>query len=411
MKLEYRGKILILTGRFGEGHQQVANALQSAATEKLPEVKTKIIDFLAWGYPKLFSVSNYVYMKGIKTFPNLYGFLYKKTYETSPFSKIVQDMLSIGMQKMIKLLQIEKPSVIVSTYPFTSSVVSKLKENGLTTVPFITVITDHSHHSYWLNPYTEKYIVDSNETKEELVHLGIPTDKIAGTGIPIRNRFLQNHGRKNLIAKYHLETDLPTVLIMGGGDGLIGKGLLKNKRLEAIPKKLQLIILCGHNKKLRHYLQKELENSKHHIILKGYVDQVDEWMAVSDLIVTKPGGVTTAEALAVRLPMLLYRPLPGQEEDNARYLIDSGVAIQANHPADVISKLSELLGNSQMLSAMKQNAGNLQTKKAADEALKIICQSFGKEEKLVANLDDQLSQTNFRPLRSIKNSFLYYHGQ
>lgn len=320
-------------------------------------------------------------------------------------------MLSIGMQKMIELIQIEKPSIVVSTYPFTSSVVSKLKANGLTAVPLITVITDHSHHSYWLNPYTEKYIVDSIETREELIQLGIPSEKVFSTGIPIRNRFLKHHGRKDLIAKYHLDTGLPTVLIMGGGDGLIGKDFIKYKRLEAIPQKLQLIILCGHNDRLKRQIQRELEHSKHHIILKGYVDQVDEWMAVSDLIVTKPGGVTTAEALAVRLPMLLYKPLPGQEEDNARYLIDSGVAIQANHPDDVISKLSNMLDNKQVLLKMKKNAANMETKKAADDALNTIYQSFGKENTSVANVEDSVYPENFRTFRSIKNAFLFNHGQ
>jgi processive 1,2-diacylglycerol beta-glucosyltransferase len=396
-------KILILTGSFGEGHQQVAKAIQEAAKIKYQNVETSVVDFMAWAYPNLFPISHFVYMKGVQTFPQIYGFFYQKTYQPTYFSKKLNSMFSVGIKKMLKLIQTEKPTVVVSTYPFSSSIFSKLKENGLTNVPLVTVITDHTHHSYWLHPFTDQYIVGSDETKKELMRIGIPSKKIASTGIPIRSKFLRKSNRTELIHKYQLEEKLPTVLIMGGGEGLIGKGFLTNEALEEIPQRIQMIILCGNNKKLRLRLEKDLIHSKHHIVIKGYTDSVNELMAVSDVIVTKPGGVTTSEAIAMKLPMLLIKALPGQEEDNARYLLEEGIAVEAHH-SELAVKLSLMLENQEMLKQIRKRAENLQTKKAAFSVLEII------QSRLLKNIifiEDQSSVQRFKKLRYIAYTIIF----
>ncbi|MDP4103966.1 MAG: glycosyltransferase [Bacillota bacterium] len=404
MVMNRREKILILTGSFGEGHQQAAKAIQEAAKLKYQNVETSVVDFMAWAYPNLFPISHFVYIKGVKTFPQLYGFIYQKTYQPTYFSKKLNRMFSLGLKKMLKLLHDEKPTVVVSTYPFSSSIFSKLKESGLTNVPLVTVITDHTHHSYWLHPCTDQYIVGSQETKQELIRLGIPAKRIASTGIPIRTKFLRKSNRTELIHKYQLEAKLPTVLIMGGGEGLIGKEFLTNSTLEKIPYPIQLIVLCGNNNRLRLHLEKSLHHSKHHVVIKGYTDNVEELMAVSDMIVTKPGGVTTSEAIAMELPMLLIKALPGQEEDNARYLIEEGIAIEASQPSELAAKLVEMLENQEMLKQMKKRAENLQTKKAAFSVLDII------QSKLLKNfifIEDQLSIQKFKKLRYIAYTILF----
>jgi processive 1,2-diacylglycerol beta-glucosyltransferase len=397
-------KILILTGSFGEGHLQVAKAIEEAAKIKYQNVETSVVDFMAWAYPNLFPISHFVYMKGVKHFPQVYGFFYEKTYQPTYFSKKLNRMFSVGIKKMLKLLQTEKPTVVVSTYPFSSSIFSKLKENGLTNVPLVTVITDHTHHSYWLYPSTDQYIVGSDETKQELIRTGIPAEKIASTGIPIRTKFLRKSNRTELIHKYQLEEKLPTVLIMGGGEGLIGKEFLTNRALEEIPGRVQLIILCGNNRKLRNRLERNLIHSKHHIVIKGYMDSVEELMAVSDVIVTKPGGVTTSEAIAMKLPMLLIKALPGQEEDNARYLVEEGIAFEAQHPSDLAAKLALMLENQETLKQIKKRAENIQTKKAAFTVLDII------QSRLLRNaifIEDHPSIQKLKKLRYIAYTILY----
>lgn len=370
MVIKSGGKVLILSGRFGEGHLQAARAIQEAARLEYPQVETKIIDFMEWAHPNLYPVSHYVYMKGIKAFPQVYGFIYQKTYKGNSFSKKLNAALSGGMRKMLELLTVERPSVVISTYPFASSVLSKLKAEGVTNVPLVTVITDHTQHSYWLHPHTDQYLVGSAETRKKLIRIGIPAASVAVTGIPIRTKFLEEKDRQSLVWKYGLQPDLPTILIMGGGDGLIGKGLLEPNVLERIPEPMQLLILYGHNVKLYEKLKTDLKGcSKHHIKLIGYIEHIDEIMAVSDIIITKAGGVTTSEAVAMKLPMLLYKPLPGQEQDNVQFLTEAGVAVQAETPGDLVQKLTNLLANKQMLEKMSENCRKVETNRSAFSVL------------------------------------------
>ncbi|XJZ28269.1 glycosyltransferase [Bacillota bacterium Lsc_1132] len=398
-------KILILSGRFGEGHLQAAKAIQEAAKLKYPEVQTMVVDFMEWAHPNLFPVSHFVYMKGIKTFPQLYGFFYQKTYKSSSFSKKLNDAFSLGMRKMLHLLAAYKPSVVVSTYPFASSVLSKLKENGLTNVPLVTVITDHTHHSYWLHPYTDQYMVGSKQIKEKLIRLGIQAKKIATTGIPIRTTFLEKSDKQAVMEKYQLEKSKPTILIMGGGEGLIGKGMLDPKTLEQFPQPLQLLVLCGHNEKLREQLLSELACSKHSIKLLGYIERVDELMAVSDMIITKPGGVTTSEALAMELPMLLYKPLPGQEQDNARFLTASGAAVIAQNPTELYALLADMIENKPLLAKMKENCGKIQKSQAAFHAVTIIAGLLNSRIFVVSA--DSIQQRKFKPFRLLRKTLMH----
>src|SRR4051812_15018031 len=128
---------------------------------------------------------------------------------------------------------------------------------------------------------------------------------------------------------------------------------------------IQLIIVCGHNEKLRMQLQEKLKGSKHRILLTGYIDYVHELMAISDLMITKPGGVTTFEAIAMELPMLLYKPIPGQEQDNAKFLVRSGVAVQAETDQDLVHHLSGLLNNGELLQQMREKSKQFHPKESA----------------------------------------------
>lgn len=397
-------KILILSGRFGEGHLQAAKAIEEAAKLKYPEFQARVIDFMEWAHPNLFPVTQYVYMKGIKTFPQLYGFIYNKTYTRNSFSKKLNAAFSIGLRKMLVLLEKEKPTVVVSTYPFVSSILSKLKETGLTNVPFVTVITDHTHHSYWIYPYTDQYIVGSNKIKEKLIHLGIPSERVSSTGIPIRMSFLEQKDRSNLIKKYKLDSNLPIVLIMGGGEGLLGKGMFDTETMEQFPEPLQLLVLYGHNEKLRERLQKEFVSTKHRLHLIGYTERIDEVMAISDVLITKPGGVTTSEALAMELPMLLYKGLPGQEQDNARYLVESGTAIQAGNPSELYRQLNNLIKNHELAAGMKENCRRIRTNEAAFSALAQITQNLISRPVFFA---DDFRESRFRPFRSLRKTPLH----
>lgn len=368
-------KVLILSGTFGEGHQQVANAVHEAILLRLPDVESVVFDFMALAYSYLYPISHYVYMKGIKKFPSVYGYFYQKTRKVSSFSIKLNTVLSPGMGRILKLLQEVQPSVVVSTFPFAAGVMSKLKQYGLINIPTVTIITDYTDHSYWIHPYTDQYIVGSSMVRQALNRQGIADSKISDTGIPIRPKFFQSYLWEELTVKYRLDSDLPTILVMGGGYGIIGDGLTTFRALNALPQSVQLIIVCGHNEKLRNQVREELKYSKHRIYLTGYIDYVHELMAISDIMITKPGGITTSEAMAMELPMLLYNPLPGQEQDNAQFLVQAGVAMEAENLVDLCTKLSNLLYDPKLLTNMKENTKRFHMKGSAFDALDVIVQT------------------------------------
>jgi processive 1,2-diacylglycerol beta-glucosyltransferase len=372
-------KILILTGNYGDGHIQVAQALQEAIQIRFPRLEPVIFDFMDWVHPISKHLSRSLYIQGVKKFPLLYGYIYQKTRGVNTLSKMIKKLFCTGLGRMLKLIEEVQPTVVVSTFPLAAAVMSKLKSSGLSNIPAVTTITDHTDHSCWIYPYTDRYIVGSGIVRDSLIHLGVEKERIAVTGIPLRQQFSQTFQKEKILRKYNLESNIPTVLVMGGGCGFIGAGISTIQELEELPLTIQLIIVCGHNEKLLMQLREKLKNSKHRIHLTGYIEYVHELMAISDLMITKPGGVSTFEAISMELPMLLYKPIPGQEQDNAKFLIQSGVAIQAITERDLTYFLSKFLDNENLLKHMRENSKQFHPGESAFASAEVIFDTKGRD--------------------------------
>lgn len=367
-----KDKYLILSASFGEGHKQVANAISEAVDFMLADAEPITIDVMEWIHPYLYSFSHSLYIRGINMFPQLYSFLYRKTRERNSFSVKLNSLFLLGMQSMQRIIQEIQPKVMICTYPFAAGIISKLKEQGIIDIPAVTIITDYTDHSYWIYPYTDQYLVGSAEVRNRLISLGVEEYKINHTGIPVRKRFMEVHPREVLLEKYRVDPNKFTLLLMGGGDGFFGKGFTTFRALESISTPIQLFIVCGKNKKLKNQLEWKLKESKHDVRILGYCENIQELMAISDLMISKPGGVTTSEALAMELPLLIYHSLPGQEEDNASYLTRSGFALFAKSKKDLIELVEYLVRDSAPLQLMKQRIKKNQTKTSSSDALQVI---------------------------------------
>ncbi|MCM3570321.1 MGDG synthase family glycosyltransferase [Neobacillus mesonae] len=365
-------KYLILSATFGEGHKQVANAISEAVDYMLADAEPITIDVMEWIHPYLYPISHFLYKRGINRLPQLYSFLYKKTRVRNSFSVKLNSLFLLGMQSMLKIIQEIKPKVVVSTYPFAAGIISKLKERGLIDIPAVTIITDYTDHSYWIYPYTDQYVVGSTQVRDRFISLGVEEYKIKTTGIPVRKKFREVHSKRLLLEKYMIDSNQFTILIMGGGDGFFGKGLSTFRALESISTPIQIFIVCGKNKKLKKQLEWELKDSKHDVRILGYCENIHELMAIADLMISKPGGVTASEALAMNLPLLIYHSLPGQEEDNAKYLFHSGFAFLANSEKDLIGQIKNLVRDPGPLTLMKQRMKIHQTKTSSSDALRVI---------------------------------------
>lgn len=355
--MKRRDKLLILTGSLGDGHNKAAQAILEATRFYRPDADVKVVDFLEWTHPYLHGVGKYCYMQWVKSLPSLYGFLYRKTREDNTFSHMFKRMKSFSTDRMLALLQEEEPTEVVCTFPGAAAAMSYLKCNGLTTVPTVTVMTDYTDHSYWVHPGTDRYLVGAEHVKKALQRYRVPEHRIVVTGIPLRMPFTREYDRMELRDKHGLQREMPTVLVMGGGHGLIGKQFKSVLQSEELAVPVQFIFVCGRNEKLKQHLEEELggANTRHSVKVTGFVDYVHELMALSDLIITKPGGLTISEAMALELPMMLYKPIPGQEQANAAYLVGLGAAIQVKNAMELKNQLLEVIANQSLLSKLKEN--------------------------------------------------------
>jgi processive 1,2-diacylglycerol beta-glucosyltransferase len=393
VNMRQAGKLVLLSGDFGDGHRQAANALVEAAEHYMPDLKTVSVDLMELTHPKTHRAAKYLYMQGVSKFPSVYGYLYRKTRSLQS-EPVWKKLRLLGAARLLHLLSTENPDAVVSTFPIASAAVSLLKSGGLTDLPLITVITDHTDHSYWIHPHTDMYVVGSDKVKRALTSRNVPASRVTVTGIPVRLAFGKTYDRAELLQKYRLDPGKLTVMVMGGGYGMVPEDLSDLLRLR--PSELQWIVVCGHNDKLYLELSREWGFTSN-VRLFGYVQQVHELMAVSDLLISKPGGLTTSEAVSLGLPMLLYRTLPGQEQDNAEYLVNAGAALQADDAPSLSAAVRMLADRPELLSRMKANAAAIRPHEPGLQALRAIVRTIarGKSEKFSA-------QTGARP------SYLFY---
>lgn len=377
-------KILILTGHYGEGHKQAALAIKKAIDHKRTNAQVTIIDPAKETHPFLDSVSRRFFINGVKIFPSLYHYFYEKTRYLNYAGMMLKGLNRIGVNRVFGLVSHIDPDVIVSTCPIAAGIMSTLKEYGLIDVPTVTVITDHTVHSYWVYQNTDIYIAGSEGVRQGLKKLGINGENIKVTGIPINPKFSDHFNRRSLKEKYGLKDALPTILISGGGCGIL-KGILSTlKVLEKIPFKIQMIITCGHNRRLYHRIKQQMEHSKHDIFVTGFVDYMEELMAVSDIMITKAGGLTVSEAVMMALPMLLYKPIGGQEKDNTKFLVNRKAALLANDDKDLYIKIIEMLTNPDLISTIQNNVQAIQTRKdPASLAAQVILNALPKPSKIL----------------------------
>ncbi|MCL6598382.1 MAG: UDP-N-acetylglucosamine 2-epimerase [Alicyclobacillus macrosporangiidus] len=336
-------RLLILSATYGEGHQQAAYAVRDALAELSPETEVKVVDYIKSIHPVLDSVVRYCYLKSVRFAPALYGWFYKGTSQIPPSSRLQRQLNSLGLEEMEATLGAFRPDVVLSTFPTPAGVVSHLKQMGRTSVPAAIAITDHAIHSQWIHPLTDMYYVGSEHVRRGLLARGIPSESVLVTGIPIRPAFLQTFDRAALREKYGIAPGIPVLLIMGGAYGVMGDLYHVCEQLFQWHHRIQVIIVTGRNRRLKTSLEELLPKAINPVQVYGFVQEIWELMAIADLMLTKAGGLTISEALALQVPMLLYRPIPGQEVQNAKFLVRSGVAVLARNRREIFDHLHDLL--------------------------------------------------------------------
>jgi len=351
-------RVLLLYISEHSGHHCASTAIERALHALDPEIETFNINSFNYTNPILEKVINRTYMSVVKRTPELWDYLYDNPEVVKKTQRLREMIHQFNTGKLTALLNDFKPDAIACTQAFPCGMIADYKKSFNLDTPLIAVLTDYAPHSYWIYNNVDYYIVPSEETGRKLIDNGINTERVHPFGIPIDRKFGNTVDRNNVLKKLGIPDDVHPVLVMGGTQGL---GPMKDlvRILDKAYLNVQPIFVTGTNKKLFKWLTRWSRFFKKHIIAFPYVDNIDELMTAAKIIITKPGGITTAEALSKGLPMLIVSPLPGQEAMNTRYLLDKGVAVKAEGPEDVAVLLRELLYNKDKIRSMSEKAMNI----------------------------------------------------
>ena len=366
-------RLLILSASAGAGHIRAAQAIEQAALQLNAAKEVMHIDILEYTNKVFRNLYSKAYLEMVNSAPEVLGWIYD--HLDTPWKRERRRLAidKLNTRPFIKFVKKYQPDVIICTHFLPAEIVSWMKAKEKLDTPQGVVITDFDVHALWLCHHYEQYFVAIEEASVHLNKLGIWPDKISVTGIPIDPIFSQDKNKLEMRAKYNLHPDKPTILISAGGFGvgpieLIIKALLQSKH------PLQIIAICGKSKELKQQMDSFAarlpQTSPINIKPIGYTKDMDEYMSASDILLGKPGGLTTSEALTKGLVFVIFNPIPGQEERNSDHLLEDGVAIRCNNLPTLAYKLDRLLDDKERFRVMQNNAKKLARPNAAYEVVK-----------------------------------------
>lgn len=369
-------KILILYGSYGGGHYSAAKSIKKYLDDNY-NVETKIEDCIEYVSKTLNKLTTGAYKWMAKKAPGLWGRIYANS-QKGFFSYISIKANKMMAPKLQKLIEKEKPDVVVSTHPFSSQMINYLRKQGKVSCELVTILTDFAPHDQWLigHEFTKSFFVANNNMKNYLINYGVDENKIFVTGIPLSDKFTKTFDKNGIYKEFNLDASKPVILFFGGGEFGLGK-----KRtleiLDALIRNLptyQIVAISGKNPKMNKKFKEVVEhsNSQNRVVVLDYTDKVAELMSISSLVVTKPGGLTTSESLASNLPILVINPIPGQEEDNAEFLEKNNVGVWLKKKDDPSLVIKELFEKPEKLEEMRSNTSLLAKKYSTKNICDII---------------------------------------
>lgn len=366
-------KIVILSASSGSGHTRAGEALEAAAKNYPGIASVRHIDVLDYASSLFSVIYSDLYEKMVKKTPLLWGWWYDKSdmpWKGEQF-RIATERLH--MKPLMKCLQAEAADITICTHFLASDMVSYMLHKEQLSTRHAVVVTDIHIHALWLCHQFERYFVPAYESAYYLRQLGIPDNRISVTGIPIHPMFSQSMERDALRKKHEIDSSMPVLLLSAGTFGM-ESSLEVVRAVMHMEQPAQIVALCGRNDDLLSEVTHLIEEAPAHLKFRAlpYTADMHEWMALSDLFIGKPGGLTISEAMASSLPMILMNPIPGQEAINASIMLELGVAVS---PTDVITlpyKVDELLGDPQRLARMRERLMNLAQPRAAYTILETL---------------------------------------
>jgi processive 1,2-diacylglycerol beta-glucosyltransferase len=361
-------RVLVLSASVGAGHLRAAQAVELALRQLDPAAIVQNVDVLTLTSAAFRRIYGKAYLDLVNRAPHVLGYFYDlMNRPRSPLQKT--DKLRLAVQKLnmapfLRFLQQDPWDVIVNTHFLPAELIASLRRKRELSTPQFTVTTDFETHRLWVNQPCDHYFTATSEGAAYLQYWGVPAADTSITGIPIHPIFSEAKSRADCLKRQGLRGERPIVVQLAGGFGVgpidqIFRGIL------GIETPLEIVVVAGHNEKAKARLEAIDRPNRHRVKILGFTDQMDELMAVADLVISKPGGLTTSEVLARGAAMAVVNPIPGQESRNSDFLLENGAAVKINNLATLPAKLTPLLSDRARLSQLKGNARRLGRPQAA----------------------------------------------
>jgi processive 1,2-diacylglycerol beta-glucosyltransferase len=370
-------KVLIATVTAGAGHLQAAAALEENWKEMCAGDEVRRVDLMEF-VPRLQrKIYTEGYVKLIEHAPELYAMVFKKTDNPALMRRLSRFRRAFAAQAnrgFVKLLKSFDPDLLLAPHFLPLEVLGGVSED-LKRKPFtVCIVTDFEAHSLWLEESADLYCVAAEETRASLIARGVKPDAIVVTGIPISKRFSKSIDPDTVRKQFGWRDDLPIVLVLGGGFGM-GPVAEILEQMDKIATPLQAVVIAGRNEDLRMELAAQQRRWPTDVL--GFVSNMEQLMAVASLLISKPGGLTTSEALVLGKPLLIVNPIPGQETANSDFLLEHGAAIKVNRIEDIAPRLEQLLTTTSRLAELQKAAQKLGRKTAAGDICKLVRERQG----------------------------------
>ena len=351
-------RLLVLSASAGAGHTRAGEALAQAARQLDAAAEVRHCDILDLAdslYKKAYAGS---YLQMVNRAPGLWGQFYKASDrpgdERRVREKLVRFFDRLEFARFRRFLTDFAPDAVIATHFLPCQVLAPYRRRGRFAFPLGVAVTDFDVHAFWVQPTADCFFAGSDEVAARLAGRGIDSGRVAVTGIPIAPDFARPRDRKQMRRRFGIAPKAFAVLMMGGGAGV---GSL-NEAVRAVLEigRVHVLAVAGKNAPLKRTLEAMPVPRGSLLTALGFVDPIGDLMAASDLAVTKSGGLTTAECLAMGLPMVVRDPIPGQEERNCDFVLEAGAGVKAHGPHSLSFKVGRLLADRARLSKMSEAA-------------------------------------------------------
>lgn len=366
--------VLILTSNTGGGHIKASEAIYEQLKHKNLNYNIKCVNTLEYINHSFNKIITSFYNECIKSYPDLFGKIYYYSEADHLSINVFNSILNSLAKKFLPVINEFNTDIIISTHPFSTHMISYLKEIGkIKNIKLINLLTDYAPHKFWIQNNVDAYITATEQMTKDMVDRGVKREIIYPIGIPVSMNFLKSFNKSEVLKGLGLKEDYFTILLMCGSIG-VDFVIKIFKEVINIDRELQIIIITGHNKNLYDKFNKIISSYKGKIKfhLIGFTNEVSKYMNVSDIIITKPGGLTTTEAIQSNLPIVFFDAIPGQEEKNGEFILNNDIGMRISKDKESIEEFISIIDDRELLNKMKDNINKMKKSNFIENLIEII---------------------------------------